>query len=83
MLSQKVGIPTFFLLCSIPLCRGTRFCLFVLIYSSTDGHLGCFQILAIVNSAAMNMGVHKVFELVSGFFRYIPRSGKRPVLGKL
>ena len=39
-----------------------------LIHSFTDGHLGCLQHLAIVNCAAMNIGLHKFFWIgVSGF----------------
>ena len=38
-----------------------------LIHSFADGHLGCFQYLAIVNCAAMNIGVHRFFWVgVSG-----------------
>ena len=45
-----------------------------LIHSSTDGHLGCFYVLAIVNSAAMNIGVHvSLSDLVSSVC--MPRSG--------
>ena len=44
------------------------------IHSSVDGHLGCFHVLAVVNSAAVNIGVHVSFRIIvwSG---YIPRSG--------
>ena len=44
------------------------------IYSSVNGHLGCFHVLNIVNSAAMNIGVH-VFFLIMVFSGYMPSSG--------
>ena len=48
----------------------------VLIHSFTDGYLGSFQHLAIVNCAAMNIGVHRFFWIgVSGFLGYNPSSG--------
>ena len=44
------------------------------IHSSVDGHLGCFHVLAIVNSTAMNNGICMSFSILvsSG---YMPRSG--------
>ena len=44
------------------------------IHLSVDERLGCFHVLAIVNSAAMNIGVHVSFSILvsSG---YMPRSG--------
>ena len=32
------------------------------IHLSVNGHLGCFHVLAIVNSAAMNNGIHMSFS---------------------
>ena len=44
------------------------------IHSSVDGHLNCFHVLAIINSTAMNNGIHVCFSILvsSG---YMPRSG--------
>ena len=44
------------------------------IHSSVDGHLGCFHVLAIANSTAMNHGIHVYFSILvsSG---YMPNSG--------
>ena len=45
-----------------------------LIHSSADGHLGYFHVLAIINSAAMNIAVHvSLSDLVSSV--YMPGSG--------
>ena len=44
------------------------------IHSSVNGHLGCFHVLAVVNSAAMNNGIYVSLSILvsSG---YMPRSG--------
>ena len=44
------------------------------IHSSVDGHLGCFHVLAIVNSAAVNNGMHVSFSILVSS-EYMPKSG--------
>ena len=42
------------------------------IHSSVDGHLGCFHVLAVVESAAVNIEVHASFKSIV-FSRYMAR----------
>ena len=50
--------PLFWWLGNSPLCMYLIF----FIHSSVDEHLGCFHVLAVVNSAAVNIGVHYLSE---------------------
>ena len=43
------------------------------IHSSIGGHLGCFHVLAIVNSAAVNTGVQVSFRIIV-FSGYMPKN---------
>jgi hypothetical protein len=41
-----------------------------------EGHLGSFQLLAIINKAAMNMVEHLSLLYVGASFGYMPRNDK-------
>jgi hypothetical protein len=45
------------------------------IHSSVEGHLGSFQLLAIINKAAMNIVEHVSFLLVGTSSGYMPSRG--------
>jgi hypothetical protein len=45
------------------------------IHPSVEGHLGCFQLVAIINKAAMNIMEHVSFLYVGASFGYMPRRG--------
>ena len=44
------------------LCLSSIVYMYIFIHSSVSGHLGCFHVLTIVYSAAVNIGVHVHFE---------------------
>ena len=44
------------------------------IHFLVGGHLGCFLVLAIVNTATVNIGVHVSLGIIV-FSKYMPRSG--------
>ena len=45
-----------------------------LIHLSADGHLGCFHVLPVVNSAVMNIGVHVSLSILVSLV-CVPSSG--------
>ena len=44
------------------------------VHSFVNGHLACFHVLAIINSATMNIGVHVSFSVLASS-GYLPGSG--------
>ena len=45
------------------------------IHSSVEGHLGSFQLLAVINQAATNIVAHVSLLHVGAYSGYMPRSG--------
>ena len=45
------------------------------IHSSVNRNLSCFHILAIVNSATMNIGVYVSLPIIAFSTMYMPKSG--------
>ena len=45
------------------------------IHCSVEGHLGCFQLLTIINKAAMNIVKHMFLLYVGEYFGCMPSSG--------
>ena len=52
-----------------------------LVHSSADGHLGCFHVLAMINSAAMNIGVFLHYNSFDQVFELSESNGLLPSSG--
>ena len=52
------------------ICIYTHIYYISFIHSSLDRHFGCFHVLAIVKSAAVNTGVHVSFRIIVSFWIY-------------
>ena len=74
---------SFLWLSDIPLCMWECVCMCVCLYTTSslfhspvDACLGCFHVFAVVDNAAVVIGVHVSFWISTFFFfRYMPRIG--------
>ena len=73
MFLQMALFCSFLWLSSIPLCICVYIYNIFFIHSSVNRYLGCFHVLAFLNSAT-NIGLHVSF-LIMFFSVYMPRSG--------
>ena len=87
MLLQMARFHSFLWLSNIPVgCVCMCVCVhhIFFIHSSVSGHSGCFHVLAIINSAAMNFGVHVSFSIrVFVLTRYLPQGETAGSYGSL
>ena len=75
MLLQMTLFHSFLWLNSFPLYMYYIYIYYIFyILSSVHGYLGCSDVLAILNSAAINIGVHVSFQIIV-LSRYMPGSG--------
>ena len=54
--------------------NNSKYMYHIFIHSSVHGHLGCFHVLAVVNSAAMNNGIYVSLSILVSS-EYMPKSG--------
>ena len=71
MLLQMALFHSFLWLSNAPLYIYIHIYHIFFIHSYVDGHLGCFLVLAIVNSTVMNIEVHVSFEIMVFLWIYV------------
>ena len=71
MLLQMALFHSFLWLSNIPVCVCVCVCVHHIFFicSSVNEHLGCFHVLATVNSAATNIGVQTSFQIIGHIYR--------------